>query len=150
MKENYIIFSVASTAYALPSEQVAHIEMVDEVTRVPNAPVYVDGVVFSRGEVVPALNLRTRFGFDRVAYTPQTRLIVIRFANRLVGLIADAAREFITIPDASIKPPNEALAGVSGTYLRGIATLGNRVVVVLDLEGLLVPADAATYSEEIR
>jgi purine-binding chemotaxis protein CheW len=150
MKDSYIIFSVAGTAYALATEHVAHIEMVDEVTRVPNAPPYVDGVVFSRGEVVPALNLRVRFGFDRVPYTTHTRLVVIRPGSRLVGLIVDSAREFLTIPDASIAPPNEALAGINGAYLRGIATLGTRVVVILDLEALLAQADTAVYSEEIR
>ena len=64
MTGQYIIFSVGGTAYALPSDHVAHVEMVNEVTRVPNAPRFVDGVVFSRGEVVPAISLRTRFGFE--------------------------------------------------------------------------------------
>jgi purine-binding chemotaxis protein CheW len=139
MTSHYIIFSVAGTSYALPSQQVGHIEMVDEVTRVPNAPHFVDGVVFSRGEVVPALNLRARFGFDRVANDIRTRLLVVQAGGRAVGLIVDAAREFLTIPDAAIKPPNEALSGLSGTYLRGIATLGDRMVVVVDLDGLLDP-----------
>ena len=56
---------VAGTTYALRSQDVAHVEMVEQVTRVPNAPPFVDGVVFSRGEVVPAINLRARFGFER-------------------------------------------------------------------------------------
>ena len=55
MKDNYIVFALAGTAYAVPSQAVAHIEMVDQITRVPNAPHMVDGVVFSRGEVVPAI-----------------------------------------------------------------------------------------------
>ena len=64
MRDNYILFSVASTTYGLSSHDVAHVELVEAVTRVPNAPPYVDGVVFSRGAVVPALNLRARFGFE--------------------------------------------------------------------------------------
>jgi purine-binding chemotaxis protein CheW len=139
MTNHYIIFSVAGTSYALPSQQVGHIEMVDDVTRVPNAPHFVDGVVFSRGEVVPALNLRARFGFDRVANDIRTRLLVVQARGRAVGLIVDAAREFLTIPDSAIKPPNEALTELSSHYLRGIATLGDRMIVLIDLDALLHP-----------
>jgi purine-binding chemotaxis protein CheW len=137
MTDKYILFSVAGTTYALATERIAHIEMVDHVTRVPNAPRFVDGVVFSRGEVVPAVSLRARFGFDRAPYDTRTRLVVVRSGARIVGLIVDAAREFATIPEAEIKPPHEALSGLSGEYLRGIATVGNRLIVVLDIDAIL-------------
>ena len=77
MTEPFILFSVAGTTYALRSKDVAHIEMVDQVTAVPNAVHFVDGVVFSRGQVVPALNLRARFGFDKVPYDLSSRLLVV-------------------------------------------------------------------------
>jgi purine-binding chemotaxis protein CheW len=159
MTDHYIIFSIAGTAYALPSGQVAHIEMVEQVTRVPNAPPFVDGVVFSRGEVVPALNLRARFGFDRAPYDTRTRLIVVQAGGRKVGLLVDAAREFLTIPAAAIAPPGEGLARLSGDYLQGIASVGDRIIVVLALDALLDAGDisitaaapaAAPFSEETR
>ena len=71
--DHYILFNVAGTTYALPSQQVAHVEMVEQVTRVPNAAAFVDGVVFSRGQVVPAVNMRVRFGFERVDRDLRTR-----------------------------------------------------------------------------
>jgi purine-binding chemotaxis protein CheW len=137
MTDNYIIFSIAGTSYAIPSPDVGHIEMIEEVTRVPNAPHYVDGVVFSRGEVVPAVSLRARFGFERAPYDARTRLLVVRPSGRLIGLVVDAAREFLTIPEASIRPPHEGLSGLSGRYLRGIAALGDRMIVILDLDAIL-------------
>jgi purine-binding chemotaxis protein CheW len=137
MTDNYIIFSIAGTSYAIPSRDVGHIEMIEEVTRVPNAPHYVDGVVFSRGEVVPAVSLRARFGFERAPYDARTRLLVVRPSGRLIGLVVDAAREFLTIPEASIRPPHEGLSGLSGRYLRGIAALGDRMIVILDLDAIL-------------
>ena len=137
MTNQFIIFSVAGTAYALPTAQIAHVEMVDEVTRVPNAPRFVDGVVFSRGEVVPAVSLRARFGFERAPHDVRTRLLVVRSGERKVGLIVDAAREFLAMSDSAITPPSEAITGLSGEYLRGIATIGNRIIVVLDLEAIL-------------
>lgn len=137
MKDNYILFTVASTIYGVPSQDVAHVELVESVTRVPNAPPYVDGVVFSRGAVVPAVNLRARFGFERVPYDSRTRLIVVQHGARTVGLVVDSAREFVTMPANVIQPPAEGLTGTSGRYLRGVATLGDRMVLVLDIAELL-------------
>jgi purine-binding chemotaxis protein CheW len=141
MTDQFIIFELAGTAYALPSERVAHVEMVEAVTRVPNAPHFVDGVVFSRGAVVPAVSLRARFGFPREPYAARTRLLVVHAAGRTVGLIVDSAREFLKLPEAAIKPPHEAISGLSGRYLAGIATLGDRMILVLDLDAVLNPED---------
>lgn len=135
--EPYVLFELAGTAYAVPSAAVQRMEMVEQVTPVPNAPPFVDGVVFSRGRVVPAVNLRRRFGFDRAAYDLKTRLIVVAHADRVVGLVVDSAREFVTIPADAIQPPPEALAGTSGNYLSGIATVGDRVILLLDVAGVL-------------
>ena len=137
MTDQYIVFSLAGTSYAVPTAQVAHVEMVDEVTRVPNAPAFVDGIVFSRGAVVPAMNLRARFGFERAPYDTRTRLLVVQAAGRTVGLVVDSAREFQSIARSAIAPPGSGLSGLSGPYLRGIATVGDRLIMVLDLDGLL-------------
>src|SRR5687768_10218065 len=138
---NYILFTVAGTTYALPSQDVAHVEMVDQVTRVPNAPPFVDGVVFSRGQVVPAVNLRARFGFERTANDMRTRLLVVQTGvqagSRSIGLLADECREFLLIPPDAVHPPGEALAGISAQYIRGIATIGDRMIVVLNLDELV-------------
>ena len=139
--DTFILFAVAGTTYALRSRDVAHVEMIEQVTAVPNAVPFVDGVVFSRGVVVPALNLRTRFGFDRAPYGVSSRLIVIRHAGRTVGLVVDSAREFASIDDASIHPPAAALTGLSGRYLEGVANLGERLVLVLNLEAVLEFSD---------
>lgn len=140
-KDNYILFTVGGTTYALPSHQVAHVEMVEDVTRVPNAAAFVDGVVFSRGQVVPAVNLRVRFGFERAARDLRTRLLVVQLGGRSVGLLVDACREFLTIPSASIQPPGEGLTGAGARYISGIATLNERLVVILDLDALLDSAE---------
>jgi purine-binding chemotaxis protein CheW len=129
----YVLFNVAGTTYALPSGQVRHMEMVEQVTPVPNAPPFVEGVVFSRGQVVPVVNLRVRFGFDRAARDLRSRLLVVESSGRTIGLLADDAREFVSIPEASIQPPSDAIGGLSGNYVDGIATLGERIVLMLKL-----------------
>ncbi len=134
---SYILFTVAGTTYGLPSGEVRHPEIVENVTRVPNAPSFVDGVVFSRGQVVPVVNLRARFGFERVPLDIRTRLVVVQSDARLIGLVVDSAREFVSIPPDAIQPPHEALAGMSGRYVDGIASLGDRLVLVLNLSRIL-------------
>jgi chemotaxis signal transduction protein len=135
--EPYVLCELAGTAYAIPSHAVQRMEMVEHVTPVPNAPPFLDGVVFSRGRVVPVVNLRRRFGFDPAAYDMKTRLVVVTHADRAVGLIVDAAREFVTIPADAIQPPPDGLAGTSGNYLGGVATIGGKVVLILDVAEVL-------------
>ena len=143
MTEPFILFTVAGTTYALRSKDVAHIEMVDQVTAVPNAVHFVDGVVFSRGQVVPALNLRARFGFEKASYDLSSRLLVVHAAGRSVGLVVDTAREFVSIDPSSIQPPSAALTGLSGRYLEGVANVGDRLILVLDLAEVLAFGDPA-------
>jgi len=135
--DTFILLSVMGTTYALRSDQVQHMEMVEQVTRVPNAAPFVDGVVFSRGQVVPAVNLRARFGFERVPYDVRTRLVVVNSKGRQVGLIVDDGREFLRLPATAIAPPQESLAGLSSQYVEGIASLNGRLILVLNLENLL-------------
>jgi chemotaxis signal transduction protein len=139
--DHYILFSVAGTTYALPSNQVAHVEMVEAITRVPNAAPFVDGVVFSRGQVVPAVNMRVRFGFERADQDLRTRLLVVQSGPRSVGLLVDECREFLAIPPSAIQPPAEGLAAIGARYIAGIATLSDRLIVILDLETMLNSAE---------
>jgi len=157
LKDNYIVFSVAGTAYALSSQDVAHIELVEQVTRVPNAPAFVDGVVFSRGAVVPAVNARVRFGFPPIPYDTRTRLVVAQRNGRTIGLIVDEAREFLAIGEGAVQPPAEGLTGTSGRYIRGVATVGDRMILILDLTELLkvdelspAAGEGVTRSQEIQ
>lgn len=141
--QTYILFGVAGTTYAIRSQDVLHIEMVEHVTPVPNAAAFVEGVVFSRGHVVPVINLRARFGFERAAATQRSRLLVVQHGGRRVGLLADESREFIRIGDAAIRPPQEAIGGMSGNYLEGVATLGQRIVLVLNVREIVETAPTA-------
>ena len=133
----YILFSLAGTTYALSSDELRHMEMVEQITPVPNAPDYLEGVVLSRGRIVPVINLRARFGFEKAPLDVSARLLVLQSGDRWVGLLVDSAREFVRIPSESIQPPGNAISGLSAAYLRGIATLDDRLVLVLDSAGVL-------------
>src|SRR5690349_12745620 len=152
--ESYVIFELAGSHYGIPSQSVQHVEMFEHVTLVPNANPAIDGVVFSRGQVIPALNLRTRFGFPRQENSLRTRIVFATVHNRTVGLIVDSAREFQNLAADSIRPIEETLTGINGQYLKAVTKVGDRLVLILDLEAVLnvddvqmpvqMPAEAQT------
>jgi len=132
--ESYILFELAGTAYGVKSHVVKQMEMVDHITPVPKAPLFVEGVVFLRGQVIPVIDLRVRFGFEKTAYDIRTRLVVINTEKHTIGLIVDSAREFVSIPDEVIKPVPEGITNLSGRYINGIAKIGERLVLVLNID----------------
>jgi purine-binding chemotaxis protein CheW len=139
--ESYVLFELANATYAIPSRLIQQLEMVGEPTPVPNAPGFVDGVVSVRGQVIPAVDLRARFGFPRVAHDLRSRLVIVRAEGRTVGLIVDSAREFASIPPDAIRPLPEGIGGTTGRYLRGVAHQGERLLLVVDLHELLETED---------
>jgi purine-binding chemotaxis protein CheW len=111
--------------------------MIEHVTPVPNAIPVVEGVVHSRGRVIPVLNLRVRFGFQKIPFDLRARLVVINLEGRVVGLVVDTAREFVLIPDATIEVPPEGITKLSGKYLDGIATIKERLILILNIERVI-------------
>jgi purine-binding chemotaxis protein CheW len=146
--DSYVLFELAGATYALQSDDVAQLEMVGAPTPVPNAPAYVDGVVSVRGQVIPAVSLRARFGFARTEHDLRSRLIVVRAQARTVGLVVDSAREFASIALDAIRPLPEGIGGLSGRYLRGVAHHGERLLLIVDVSELLAhdvtPTDPVT------
>jgi purine-binding chemotaxis protein CheW len=142
-REPCILFELAGATYCVRSRDIQQLDMVGAVTPVPNAPPFVDGVVSVRGQVIPAVNLRARFGFQRAAPDLRTRLLVVRAQNRAVALIVDSAREFASIDESAIQPPPAGIAGLSGEYLEGTVHLGERLVLLLDVNQIInVPTEA--------
>ena len=132
-----MLFELAGSVYGVPSQSVQHIEMFEHVTLVPNANPAIDGVVFSRGQVIPALNLRVRFGFPRETNGQRTRIVFAIVHDRTVGLIVDTAREFQNLDLEKIRPIEETLTGINGKYLKAVTKLGDRLVLILDLDAVL-------------
>lgn len=135
--ESFVLFELDGNLYGLPSGSVQHIDMFEHVTMVPNANPAIDGVVLSRGQVVPALNLRVRFGFPKMDNTLRTRIVFAIIHDRTVGLIVDAAREFKSFPSESLNPIEKTLTGINDKYLTAVTKLGERLVLILNLEAVL-------------
>jgi chemotaxis signal transduction protein len=141
MNDSFILFYIKGTAYAIPSEQVRQIEMIETITSVPNTARFVEGIVNLRGQVVPVINLRSRFGMEKIDYDLSSRLIVIQIDSRIVGLAVDSAREFVKIDLSKMMQPPESLATAALDYLSGVVSLSGRLVLIIDLQKLL------TYEE---
>ena len=135
--ETFVLCELAGATYGIPSREIAHLEMVGKITPVPNAPAFVEGVVSARGQVIPVLNLRARFGFPKVSADLRARVVVVRSGGRAVGLLVDGAREFATIPLDTIRPPPDDIAQISGDYLEGLVEVGERLVLILRTKQLL-------------
>jgi purine-binding chemotaxis protein CheW len=137
--EPFILFDLAGATYGVRSREIQQLEMVGSVTPVPNAPSFVDGVVSVRGQVIPVVNLRSRFGFPRLPFDLRSRLLVVRREDRTVGFAVDSAREFARIRTDAIQPPPEGISALNGRYLEGMAHVGERLVLILDMTDLFSP-----------
>lgn len=137
----FVLCELFGSTWGVRSEAVQSVEMPGQVTAVPNALPFVEGVTLMRGHVIPRINLRVRFGFPKIPTDLRARMLVVRSKNRIAGMLVDSAREFISIPVDAIRVPDETdRAGTSGfsiRYLEGIATLGTRIVLILNLEEVI-------------
>jgi purine-binding chemotaxis protein CheW len=132
-----IVFQLKNEEYALPVQYVRSIEKIQHITRVPRTAHYVKGVINLRGVVTPIIDLRERFGFPSAPYSEQTRIIIVALQDIEVGLIVDAANDVLDIPASSIEPPPEAIGAVEVDYVHGVAKVGKRLLILLNLEKVL-------------
>lgn len=147
--ETYILFKLAGATYAIAGKFVQQMEMMEHITPVPNTQSYIEGVMFSRGQVIPAINLRLRLGFEKEEYNIGTRVIVINHNDRIVGLIVDSSREFIIIPSELIHPAPEFITGLSDHYLDGIAKLNERIILIFNVAEILKSEDSKLITNKI-
>ncbi|WP_096435389.1 chemotaxis protein CheW [Alteribacter populi] len=139
--QKVIVFQLGEEEYGVGVEQVRSIERVQPITRVPNAAEFVKGVINLRGVVTPVLDLRLRFGIEEREHTNQTRIIIVSVEDMEVGLIVDAANDVMDIQTDAIEPPPEVVGGIEADYLRGVAKLEKRLLILLNLHKVLSKAE---------
>ncbi len=132
-----IVFRLKDEEYGVEVNQVRSIEKLEHITRVPRTPAFVKGVINLRGVVTPIIDLRSRFALEEASYTETTRVIIVAVGELEVGLIVDAANDVIDIPVNAIEPAPEVVGGVEAAYLRGVAKLEKRLLILLNLDKVL-------------
>jgi len=139
-----LTFSLADEEYGVDILAVREIRGWSRVTRIPQAPAYLLGVLNLRGAIVPVMDLRLRFGLQRETYGDNTVVIIVAIAERLFGIVVDAVSDVVDIDTAAVKPVPDMGAVVDTRYLKGLATHAERMVMLLDVEKLMRPEDVET------
>ena len=146
--ERYVLLSIASAHYAVLEAFVTELERVPKITPVPHVPAWIRGVTNLRGDILSVIDMRTFLGLE--AASPHTaRMIVVRLLDEefSAGLLVDAVDRIVALPPDQIKSPESRLEGPLAAYLTGVCVLGERLVAVLDLEGLLRSPDIRQFEE---
>ncbi|MDQ7844864.1 MAG: chemotaxis protein CheW [Armatimonadota bacterium] len=133
----YLTFTLGEEAYGLPILAVQEIRGYAPITRVPNTPPHVRGVMNLRGTIVPVVDLRTRLGLAETVPTPFTVIVVVTVAARSVGLIVDAVSDVLDLGAGDLEPPPEFGSGVDVRFITGVARSGGRLILLLSLERVL-------------
>jgi purine-binding chemotaxis protein CheW len=138
----YLTVNLADEEYGIDILAVREIRGWTSVTRIPQAPGYVLGVLNLRGAIVPVLDLRLRFGLSREEYTGTTVTVIITVAGRLFGIVVDAVSDVLDVEENNVRPVPDMGTAVDTEYLKGLTSIGERMVLLLDADKLLQPQDA--------
>jgi purine-binding chemotaxis protein CheW len=136
-----VTFSIGEEEFGVEILKVQEIIRTMEITKVPRAPEFVEGVINLRGKVIPIIDLRRRFGLDSKKHDKHTRIIVIEINNMIVGFIVDSVSEVLRIPAGTVEPPPPVVAGMESDYISGVGKLQDRLLILLDLDRLLSHED---------
>nr|WP_188205827.1 chemotaxis protein CheW [Alkalibacillus aidingensis] len=135
--EKVIVFQLKDEEYGVPVENVGSIERMQKITRVPNAPKFVKGVINLRGVVTPVIDLRERFELEQTEYNESTRIIIVNIEDKDVGMIVDGANDVVDIPSEKVDPAPKVVGSVDVDYIRGVAKLEQRLLILLNLGKVL-------------
>ena len=133
----FISFSVGAEEYGLELLRVKEVIRVREITWLPKAPSFVKGIINLRGDVIPIIDLRDRFGLEALDQTAQTRVIVVEVEGRLMGMVVDSASQVVRIPADQIDPPPPVMGELSQEFITGVGKLEDKLVILLNVDAIL-------------
>jgi purine-binding chemotaxis protein CheW len=137
----YLTFVLATEEYAVDILRVQEIKGWSKVTMIPNTPNYICGVINLRGTIVPIIDLRVRFNLERLEYGQMTVVIVVKVLShekeRIMGIVVDAVSDVYDVAETEIKPPPDFGSVISTEFIRGLATVDDKMVIILDIDKLL-------------
>jgi purine-binding chemotaxis protein CheW len=143
----YLSFALGDAQYCIDILKVQEIRTYETPTRIANTPEFIKGVMNLRGNIVPIIDLRIKFGLAERRYDAQTVVIVLNVAKRTVGVVVDGVSDVIVLPASEIKPPPEFSGALDTRYLQGLATVGGQMLILIDIERLMSSRDMAIVDE---
>jgi len=140
-RELHIVgFQIGRETYGVPITSLHEIVRVPEITAVPDAPDYLEGVINLRGKIVSVMDLRKRFGDKQAKLNRQNRILVVEHSGKLAGLIVDSASEVLKIASEDVEPPPAAFQEGGLNCVTGLGKVRGRLIVLLDMTKLLAPS----------
>jgi purine-binding chemotaxis protein CheW len=140
-------FRIGRETFGLPISIVREIIRVPEITAVPDAPPYVEGVINLRGRIIPVVDLRKRFGHADVAPDKKNRVVVVELERRAIGLIVNSASEVLRIPPSEIEHPSDVFPEGEMNFITGVGKLNGRLVMLLDLSRMMQRGEFSRLEE---
>jgi len=132
-----VSFVLEDVEYGIDILAVHEILQIPEISRLPNTPGYIKGVINLRGNIIPVVDMRKRFGFPDADITDETRIIVIETNERVIGLLVDNVHQVVRLSNSNIDPPSDMIEGVSEVFISGIGRLRDRLIIILNLQNIL-------------
>ncbi len=134
----HVIFKLSDESYGISIKYVETIERLAEITRVPNVPHYINGVMNLRGKVIPVIGLRKKFQLEHAPTTDDSRIIVLSVDEVNVGILVDSCSEVITLDKEQVDKTYDLMDSLKDDYIEGIGKFGERIIIILDIPKLLI------------
>lgn len=141
-----VAFRIGRETFGLPISTVREIVRVPEITSMPNAPDYIEGVINLRGRIIPVVDLRKRFGDKSPERSKKNRIVVVEVGRRSIGLIVHSASEVLRIPPSDIEQLDKVFHDKEVNYITGVGKLKGRLVILLDLNQILQNVELRSLS----
>lgn len=138
-----VTFKLGDEEFGVDILKVQEINRMMDITKIPNAPQFIEGVINLRGKIIPIVDLRKKLGFDNIKGVSEktTRIIVVELDGLVLGFIVDSVSEVLRVPENTIEPPPSIVGGVESDYIEGVGKLENRLLILLELKKLFSSTD---------
>ena len=146
-RREYLTFALGGEEYGVEILKVQEIRGYDTVTRLPDAPDYIKGVINLRGTIVPVVDMRLKFRLEHADYTATTVMIVLNVADRVVGIVVDSVSDVVALAGEQVRPAPEIGASIDSRFLTGIGTIDERMLILLDIERLMGSAEMGLVAD---
>ncbi len=149
--DQFLTFMLAGEEYGVDILRVQEIKGWDAVTNIPNTPEYIRGVINLRGTIVPIVDLRLRFNMEKMEYGPTTVVIVLKVMSdeksRIMGIVVDGVSDVYNIPSEEIREAPDFGSGIDTDFVMGLASVEDKMVILLDIDHMLNAAELAGIDE---
>lgn len=136
-----VSFKISSEEFGVDILCVQEINRMLQITKMPNTPEFIEGVINLRGRVIPVLDLRVKLGMQRIEHDKNTRIIVVELKGKTIGFIVDEVSEVLRIPKSITEAPPEMVGGIDSDFITSIGKLDDRLLILLDLEKILTTSE---------